>query len=259
MVRYLGPFQTVCDDWNYWWTYLSEHISEADLVRVRPARAADAEQPGADPTTSSDQGATAPVNGGGVDTPLGGNAVPARAVLRRGDRQPGQRRLRDRPARLPEEAQLLRPAGPQPRLRPPHARATRVRRSHGRAHVPAGETFSRSPQTGASRPPSRGTTDAQAQTQRRNEHVRGGPDRDRRDRRVHLSRRSPSSPTRSRASTPSTRSSPAPTACCPTRWCGSPASTSARCRASAPCRAARSAGRRRRRWRGPARNAAPPT
>ena len=28
MVRYLGPYQTVCDDWNYWWTYLSEHISE---------------------------------------------------------------------------------------------------------------------------------------------------------------------------------------------------------------------------------------
>jgi virulence factor Mce-like protein len=29
MVKYLGPYQTVCDYWNYWWTYLSEHISEA--------------------------------------------------------------------------------------------------------------------------------------------------------------------------------------------------------------------------------------
>ena len=29
MVRYLGPYQTVCNDWNYWWTYLSEHVSEA--------------------------------------------------------------------------------------------------------------------------------------------------------------------------------------------------------------------------------------
>ena len=29
MVRYLGPYQTVCDDWNYWWTYLAEHFSEA--------------------------------------------------------------------------------------------------------------------------------------------------------------------------------------------------------------------------------------
>src|SRR5581483_5433529 len=29
MVKYLGPYQTVCDYWNYFWTYLSEHISEA--------------------------------------------------------------------------------------------------------------------------------------------------------------------------------------------------------------------------------------
>ncbi|MEA2314124.1 MAG: phospholipid/cholesterol/gamma-HCH transport system substrate-binding protein, partial [Solirubrobacteraceae bacterium] len=28
MIRYLGPYQTVCDGWNYFWTYLSEHISE---------------------------------------------------------------------------------------------------------------------------------------------------------------------------------------------------------------------------------------
>ena len=28
MLRYLGPYQTVCDYWNYWWTFLSEHISQ---------------------------------------------------------------------------------------------------------------------------------------------------------------------------------------------------------------------------------------
>ena len=28
MMRYLGPYQTVCDYWNYWWTFLSEHISQ---------------------------------------------------------------------------------------------------------------------------------------------------------------------------------------------------------------------------------------
>ena len=43
MVRYLGPYQTVCNDWNYFWTYLSEHISEATQLRLRPARA---DQPG---------------------------------------------------------------------------------------------------------------------------------------------------------------------------------------------------------------------
>ncbi len=29
MIRYLGPYVTVCNGWNYWWTYLSEHVSEA--------------------------------------------------------------------------------------------------------------------------------------------------------------------------------------------------------------------------------------
>ena len=28
MIKYLGPYQTVCNDWNYFWTYLSEHVSE---------------------------------------------------------------------------------------------------------------------------------------------------------------------------------------------------------------------------------------
>ena len=28
MIRYLGPYQTVCDNWNYWWTYLAENVSE---------------------------------------------------------------------------------------------------------------------------------------------------------------------------------------------------------------------------------------
>jgi hypothetical protein len=29
MIRYLGPYVTVCNSWNYWWTFLGEHISEA--------------------------------------------------------------------------------------------------------------------------------------------------------------------------------------------------------------------------------------
>ncbi len=27
IVRYLGPYQTVCNYWNYWWTYVAEHLS----------------------------------------------------------------------------------------------------------------------------------------------------------------------------------------------------------------------------------------
>jgi virulence factor Mce-like protein len=30
VVRFIGPYQTVCNNWNYWWTYLSEHLTSND-------------------------------------------------------------------------------------------------------------------------------------------------------------------------------------------------------------------------------------
>jgi hypothetical protein len=30
MLRYLGPYVTVCNFWNYFWTYVAEHLSEED-------------------------------------------------------------------------------------------------------------------------------------------------------------------------------------------------------------------------------------
>src|SRR6201995_4008117 len=74
VVRYLGPYQTVCDDWNYWWTYLSEHISEQTAFGFAQ-RALLNQANGAQKNNVGSQGATAPVNGGGSDSPLtGGNA-----------------------------------------------------------------------------------------------------------------------------------------------------------------------------------------
>jgi hypothetical protein len=29
-LRYLGPFVTVCNYWNYWWTFLSDHLTDQD-------------------------------------------------------------------------------------------------------------------------------------------------------------------------------------------------------------------------------------
>jgi hypothetical protein len=29
-LRYLGPFVTVCNYWNMWWTYISDHFSDED-------------------------------------------------------------------------------------------------------------------------------------------------------------------------------------------------------------------------------------
>src|SRR2546430_1765970 len=72
MVRYLGPYQTVCDDWNYWWTYLSEHISEETSFGFAQRALLNQTSP-VQPNNVGTQGATAPVNGGAFDSPLGGN------------------------------------------------------------------------------------------------------------------------------------------------------------------------------------------
>ena len=46
-LRYLGPHITVCNNWNMWWTYLSDHLSDEDgtgtLQRIQ-AKSVDGEQ-----------------------------------------------------------------------------------------------------------------------------------------------------------------------------------------------------------------------
>ena len=64
-LRYLGPHVTVCNYWNHWWTYFSDHVSERDetgtleriQVRVAPAQEDDVNL----------YGAPQPANGEDVD------------------------------------------------------------------------------------------------------------------------------------------------------------------------------------------------
>jgi hypothetical protein len=146
MVKYLGPYQTVCDYWNYWWTYLSEHISEATsfgfaqralLNQTNPAQA----------NNVGTQGATTPVDGGVPDTPLGGDeylhAQPYGAAIDNqgnADCETGQRGYPTR----------LNSFDPQHRnfAVDPHTPGDQGSTYHGVSHVPKGETFSRTPQTG---------------------------------------------------------------------------------------------------------------
>jgi virulence factor Mce-like protein len=150
MVKYLGPYQTVCDDWNYWWTYIADHFSEATafgyaervlLMQSNPAQ----------PNNVSDQGAVTPVNGGGFDSPLGGNEYAhgqtyGAAIDNQGnaDCEAGQRGY---PLKLngldPQGRDLASDAHTPGDQGPTYA---------GRAHVPAGETFSRAPTTGPQLP-----------------------------------------------------------------------------------------------------------
>jgi virulence factor Mce-like protein len=146
MVRYLGPFQTVCDDWNYWWTYLSEHISEATSFGFAQ-RVLLMQSNSAQSNNVSDQGATAPVSGGSFDSPQGGNQyfhgqTYGAAVDSQGnaDCETGQRGY-------PKKLNGLDPQG-RDLATDNHTPGDQGPTWAGRTHVPAGETFTRAPQTG---------------------------------------------------------------------------------------------------------------
>jgi hypothetical protein len=150
MIRYLGPYQTVCDDWNYWWTYLSEHISEetsfgfAQRVLLNQTN-------GLQPNNVASAGATQPVNGGIPNTPLGGNEYLhsqnyGSAVDTHGnaDCEVGQRGY-------PKKLNYFDPQHRNFGL-DAHTPGLQGPTFHGIARVPAGETFSRNPQTGPQLP-----------------------------------------------------------------------------------------------------------
>ena len=147
MIKYLGPYQTVCDDWNYFWTYLSEHVSEqtdfgfAQRAMINTANSAQ-------PNNVGQAGATAPANGGGSDSlQSGGNEFfhsqsYGAAVDNQGnaDCETGQRGF-------PKKLNYFDPQGRNLGT-DPHNPGDQGPTFSGRAHVPAGETFTRNPTTG---------------------------------------------------------------------------------------------------------------
>jgi virulence factor Mce-like protein len=147
MLRYLGPYQTVCDGWNYFWTYLSEHISEQTSFGYAQRALLNFGNP-LQPNQVGQQGATQPVNGGGTDSLTGGgneylhsqNYGAAIDNAGNADCETGQRGY---PKRLnyfdPQHRNLALDA---------HTPGDQGPTFKGRAHVPAGETFTRNPTTG---------------------------------------------------------------------------------------------------------------
>ena len=151
MVRYLGPFQTVCDDWNYWWTYLSEHISEATSFGFAQRALLNTANP-SQPNNVGNAQASAPANGGGTDSLLtGGNEFlhgqtygAAIDNLGNADCETGQRGY---PLKLNYFDSLHRNLATDS-----HTPGDQGPTFAGRARVPAGETYSRNPQTGPQLP-----------------------------------------------------------------------------------------------------------
>jgi virulence factor Mce-like protein len=146
MIRYLGPFVTVCNSWNYWWTYLSEHISEGTTFGFAQRALFQLANP-LQPNNVGTQGATAPANGGFPDTPLGGSEFlhgptygPAITNQGNADCETGQRGY---PMKLNHADPQGRNLVTDPRYPQPLGTTWT-----GRSHVPKGETFSRNPQTG---------------------------------------------------------------------------------------------------------------
>jgi hypothetical protein len=146
MIKYLGPYVTVCNDWNYWWTYLAGDIDE--VTSFGYAQRALLNQ--TNPLQANNVGslvASAPVNGGVADTPLGGNEFlhgPAygAAIDTSGnaDCETGQRGF-------PKKLNYFDPKGRNLDT-DQHTPGNQGPTYTGLAHVPAGETFSRTPLTG---------------------------------------------------------------------------------------------------------------
>jgi hypothetical protein len=153
MVRYLGPYVTVCNSWNYTWTYLASAVGALHSFGTgQPAllMSANPLQPN-NPATSPASGLQNGNAPGGDLVPLGGNGYAhvgeyAAAVDNFGnaDCESGQRGY----------TRQLNQFDPQHRLltTDAHVPGSQGTTFAGRARVPAGETFSRNPQIGPQLP-----------------------------------------------------------------------------------------------------------
>jgi virulence factor Mce-like protein len=141
-IRYYGPFVTVCNSWNYFWTYVAEHFSEPDSTGSAQRALLNFAAPQEDGIGA--QGADEPANGkNAAGTPQYAQDQPYGAAVSedgRADCEAGQRGFVERQARFfPEQYKIARD---------PHSAGLQGPTFSGRPRVPAGQTFTRQPETG---------------------------------------------------------------------------------------------------------------
>ena len=142
-LRFYGPYQTVCDYWNYFWTYVAEHFSEEDATGY--SQRALINFAGHQDNSLGSMGATHPANGENVQQ---GNAqffqgpVYTAAVNPQGqaDCEQGQRGYLYRDAKYAPKEYKIHSDPRSPGLQGPTFA--------GRPTVPKGETFTNIPETG---------------------------------------------------------------------------------------------------------------
>jgi hypothetical protein len=146
MIKYLGPYVTVCDDWDYWWTYLAGDLDEATTFGYAQRALLNQTNP-AQLNNVGSLNATAPADGGGGNSPLGGNEylhgpVYGAAIDNEGnaDCETGQRGY-------PKKLNAFDPQG-RDLDTDQHTPGDQGTTFAGQPRVPKGETFSRNPLTG---------------------------------------------------------------------------------------------------------------
>ena len=142
-VRFYGPYQTVCNYWNYMWTYISEHLSEPDVTGF--SQRAMVNSTGVQDNSLGSMGATRPANGKGVKegTPqYFQGPVFTRAITDdgRADCEQGQRGFIHRLSRYSPPEYTIHNDPRSPGVQGPTFA--------GRARVPEGQTFTALPETG---------------------------------------------------------------------------------------------------------------
>ncbi len=154
-LRYLGPFQTVCDYWNYFWTYLAEHLSEK--VSSGLAQRALLNTNGQQTDSTGSAGAIHPANGQGYqDNPLNN----ARGSIEYLHGQPYGAAITSSGAADCENGQRGYPMGRLAQFAPkgyflvtdPNTPGAQGPTFAGRPRVPPRETFTRQPLTGDRNP-----------------------------------------------------------------------------------------------------------
>jgi virulence factor Mce-like protein len=145
-LRFYGPFVTVCNYWNIFWTQVAEHFSEPD--NTGSAQRALINSVGRQTDSLGSMGATHPANGVGVQSgepQYFQGPVYTSAIMPDGtaDCEQGQRGFLHRNARFaPKEYQI------QADSRSPGAQGPTF---YGRPRVPAGQTFTYKPETGVNK------------------------------------------------------------------------------------------------------------
>ena len=107
-LRFLGPHVTVCNYWNYFWTFVAEHLSERRLTGDAQRALFNSDRPAGQQRGHA--GRRPPANGDSPAPRRLAAGVPARPALRRRGRRTGEADCEHGPARLhrsqPQHARL---------------------------------------------------------------------------------------------------------------------------------------------------------